>query len=252
MSELTEPKRPPYDKLAPYYDRYTHLYQAQSWTRKLAALAEEFGLGGKRLLDVGCGTGKSFLPMLDRGWDVVGCDLSPAMLEIAKEKVGPQVRLEVADMRQLPRFGSFDLVWALNDAVNNLRDDDQLTEALAGMARNLASGGVVLFDLNTAGTFQELADESDCREIEGQTMIWTGLSPNFAPGGLVESRFEIAGDVAATHIHRQRHFSEERVIEIADRIGLSCLGVWGDFEGDQDQPLNESRHQKAIYILRTY
>ena len=49
------------------------------------------------------------------------------MLELAREKAGDaDVRLDVADMRELPDFGEFELVWALNDAVNYLLSAEEL------------------------------------------------------------------------------------------------------------------------------
>ncbi len=117
---------------------------------------ERHGLTGRRLLDIGCGTGKSLIPMVQRGWEVAGCDISPAMLEIAQEKIGDIVRLEVADMRELPRLGDFDLVWSLNDSMNYLLAVDDLEAALNSMRRNLARDGLVAFDVNTILTYRTL------------------------------------------------------------------------------------------------
>ncbi len=239
-----------FQAFAPYYDDCTAGYQAARWTGRLAALAEGCGVSGRRLLDVGCGTGKSFLPMIERGWEVIGCDLSPAMLDVAREKAGGEVRLEVADVRELPAFGEFDLVWALNDTFNNMLSFEELTAALAGMARNLASGGAILFDLNTL-VMHRLVHEprSESRDEGGKTMVWTGLATEEVKAGSTwESRFEVEGDPRATHVHRQRHFPEAQALAAIEAAGLTCLGVWGDHEGAQDQPLDEERHQKAIYI----
>ena len=42
-------------------------------------------------------------------------------------------------MRELPVLGSFELVWALNDAANYLLGDDDLAKALTAMAANLST-----------------------------------------------------------------------------------------------------------------
>src|SRR4051812_5012012 len=98
-----------YDGLAPHYDAFTAGYDYERWIDALEGLAIEHGLGGSRVLDVACGTGKSFLPMVERGYEVVACDLSPGMVERAREKVlGTAVELLVADMRSLPELGAFD------------------------------------------------------------------------------------------------------------------------------------------------
>src|SRR3954451_16608745 len=137
-----------YEALASHYDAFTAHHDYEAWTRDLEALAGRHGLAGRTLLDVACGTGKSFLPYLERGYAVVGCDASPAMLARAADKTGGRVPLHVADMRALPELGSFALVTLLDDAVNYLHDAEQLTATFAGVARNLATDGIVLFDAN--------------------------------------------------------------------------------------------------------
>src|SRR4051794_27403687 len=145
-----------YEALAAHYDAFTAHHDYDAWTRDLEALAVRHSLSGRTLLDIACGTGKSFLPFLDRGYSVVGCDASPAMLARAADKTGGRVPLYVADMRDLPPLGSFALVTLLDDAVNYLHEPAELTAAFAGVARNLAPDGLALFDANTQhmyGTF---------------------------------------------------------------------------------------------------
>jgi SAM-dependent methyltransferase len=239
-----------YDAMAPVYDDFTAGYQAESWTGKLAAKAEDLGLRGRRLLDVGCGTGKSAAPMLARGWEVSGCDISPRMLAVARERLGEAVELEVADVRDLPVFGEFDLVWAVNDTLNYLLDGDEMRAALAGMRANLGAGGVALFDLNTLGTFRASFSATETRERQGRAMTWRGLSsPDAPPGSICEARVEVSGG-GADHVHRQRHFPSEEVIELLERAGLGCLQAWGELEGELGQPLDEARHTKAVYLAR--
>ncbi len=61
MARNTDGARAAYDRMAPYYDRFTAHHDYDAWTRTLERLARGHGLHGRRLLDVGCGTGKSFL-----------------------------------------------------------------------------------------------------------------------------------------------------------------------------------------------
>ena len=91
-----------YEAMAPAYDDFTAHHDYEVWLGNLLEKLELHGIPpGKRLLDVGCGTGKSFLPMLRRGWTVTACDISPKMVALAREKVGDEAELHVADMRRL-------------------------------------------------------------------------------------------------------------------------------------------------------
>jgi aspartyl-tRNA(Asn)/glutamyl-tRNA(Gln) amidotransferase subunit B len=73
-----------YATLAPYYDEFTRHHQHDVWLERLETLARAHGLRGRRVLDVGCGTGKSLLPLVRRGYDGAGCDLSAGMLARAR------------------------------------------------------------------------------------------------------------------------------------------------------------------------
>lgn len=238
-----------YEAFAETYDAFNHTYQYERWTGRLLAQAREHGLTGDRLLDVACGTGLSFLPLLEQGWRVTGCDLSPAMLEIARAKVDGDVELMVADMRELPQLGQFDLIWSLNDSLNYLLSVDELQSALISMARNLAPRGVSLFDLNTLLTYESFFGRTHQTEFGGKRFLWHGLATpgSIAPGSIYEARYE-AEDRSADHVHRQRHFTEAEVRASIERAGLRCLAVLGEHDGDLEPGVDESFHTKAVYL----
>jgi SAM-dependent methyltransferase len=245
-----------YEGMAPVYDDFTAHHDYEGWLTDLLVALERRGLQGRRLLDVACGTGKSFLPMLPRGWQVTGCDISPAMIELAREKAGEEVTLAVADMLELPVFGEFDLVWALDDAINYLLSREELERALAGMRRNLAPTGLLLFDVNEMLAYRTFFAETTVVERGGRRLVWSGLAaPDAAPGSICESRLEVATgkDEAEVPVvtHRQRHFPEAEVIAALEGAGLECLDVYGHgLDGIPKQPLDVESHTKAIYIAR--
>ncbi len=245
-----------YEAIAPVYDDFTAHHDYELWLGNLLPELRRHGLRGHRLLDVGCGTGKSFLPMLDRGWEVTACDLSPTMVERARAKVGNTVRLEVADMRELPVYGEFDLVWALDDAVNYLLSAGEMAEALSGMRANLAPHGLLMFDVNTLHAYRTFFAEEHRVEQGGRGLVWRGQASSEAPpGSISEAHFEIeaAGgeDEAETHVHRQRHFPETELRELLAAAGLDCLDVFGHgFDAVLEQPADDLAHTKAVYIAR--
>jgi SAM-dependent methyltransferase len=244
--------RQTYDDHAPTYDLFLRDYNYVNWTTKLLALAEDAGLIGNKLLDVGCGTGLSMIVPLDKGFEVSGCDLSPQMVEVAKGRVGDRARLEVADMRQLPQLGSFDLVWAINDAINYLLGWQELIDALTAMAKNLGPNGLLLFDLNTMQTFKTFFCERHVVENQDLVMTWDGMMQPWQvhPTSICQARYSVEGKETASTIHRQRHFPVMEVRSALEIVGLELVGVFGEIDGEISQPLDEYTHSKAVYLAR--
>jgi len=245
--------RETYDSYAPVFDDFNHGYMYERWTGRLLKKAEEAGAGGdKRLLDVACGTGLSALPMLERGWTVTGCDISPGMLEVAREKVGGKAELIEADMRELPELGQFDLIWAVNDPLNYLLDNRELEATFDGMRRNLSTDGIVLFDTNTLVTYRTFFSNEVVVEEAGRRLVWRGQeSPaEVTAGMLAEAHFETSDQSGLDHVHRQRHFSEEEVLLALRSAGLECVALYGELDGELTFGLDENHHTKAVYVCR--
>lgn len=254
MITLSDAALRAYEATAEAYDSFTAHHDYARWTEGLLRLCHRHGLQGKRLLDVGCGTGKSLQPLHRVGWDVVGCDLSAAMLHRARGKL-PEVALHLADARDLPVLGAFDLVWALDDVANYLLDEQELAAALAGMAANLADGGRVVFDVNTLTSFRSFFAQTFVVENERRLMVWRGCADaRFAAGEAAEATLDgffrtHDGYQRTTARHVQRHHPVcvlERALHAAE---LECLAVYGQFpDVTFERPLDELRHSKAIVI----
>ncbi|HEX2105907.1 MAG TPA: class I SAM-dependent methyltransferase [Solirubrobacteraceae bacterium] len=251
--------RDAYRPLAPVYDLFTAHHRHDVWLDRLEALARRHGLAGRRVLDVGCGTGKSFLPLVRRGYRVTGCDISPAMLAEARRAAPAGVRLVEADMRALPDLGEFDLVTCLDDAVNYLLGDDDLTDALTSMRGALAAGGVLVFDTNTLATYG--ADYTRAQVVEGDDVFvcWRGDGVQRWPDGghRAQATIEIFRRAPAglwareQSVHRQRHRSRAEVERALDAAGLRCVAVLGQRTGAVlEDRLDESAHTKALFVAR--
>jgi SAM-dependent methyltransferase len=126
------PLRRRFDLLAPSWDERRAPTHLAPFERALDAVDVDV----RRALDLGTGTGHGARAMLARWPDaeVVGVDLSPAMVEVARENV-PGARFQVADAAALPfEDGTFDLV----GLANAIPFWDEL-------ARVVAPGGAVVF-----------------------------------------------------------------------------------------------------------
>jgi SAM-dependent methyltransferase len=250
MSGPARDARQTYDAMAPSFDEFNRRYKHRSWTAKLLEQARDAGLEGRRLLDIGCGTGLSFVVPLERGFEVTGCDISPAMLERARGRADGRTRLLEADMRELPHLGEHDLIWSLNDAMNYLGNEDELEATLRGMRRNLAPGGVILFDLNTLAAYRGFWSRRLVVDgADGRRLVWNGLATEVRSGGVFESSYEDGGEGVEPHRHRQRHFPVPRVLAAIGAAGLRTIVVLGEHQGELDLGVDEDHHTKAIYLV---
>ena len=248
-----------YEATAAVYDSFTAHHRHDVWTEMLERILRPHGLIERgRLLDVGCGTGKSFGPWEDRGWSVVACDASPAMLRRAAAKAGPGTETLVADARALDVLGSFDLVTLVDDVVNYL-EPGELVDAFTGAVRNLAPDGLLMFDVNTLLSYRTFFAETEVHEADGSFVIWRGrvVADAFAPGDMAEATLdafvsEADGCWSRTRaVHRQHHHPVELLSAALDEAGLSVLGAYGaDDDCRYEQPVDEARHTKVVVVAR--
>jgi SAM-dependent methyltransferase len=256
MVEENSP-RVAYDCFAPAYDEFNAQNDYEIWLGEV--LLPEMVRRGLRpsrhlVLDVGCGTGRAFKPLLERGWTITGCDVSGRMLAIAAQD-HPSVELQRADATDLPTYGSghsFDLVLALNDVINYLTEDGDLDMLFGGVKRNLAKGGLLCFDANTLSSFEANWIAGRKSPMSDRGWQWVGLNDDAVVGGTFEA--ELAGERIEPHRHRQRHWTQEKIELALKDSGLRCLAALGMTEDRSGISLehfpDEDRHLKTIYIGR--
>jgi SAM-dependent methyltransferase len=249
-----------YDQLAPVYDEFTSANNYEMWLGEvLLPELEKHGLQRGRALDVGCGTGRAFDPLLDRGWQVVGCDGSAGMLAKAAEKFGERVQLIHADARELepiyptpghPGGKGFQLVLLLNEVVNYLTEDGDLERAFAGIRRNLSPEGLVVFDANTLLWFRESFASGKSEELSARGWDCLGLADTVESGAIYEMR--LSGQGIQPHVHRQRHWAPEQIEAALKAVGLTPLAALGQREENWqvilESRVDEERDSKAIHI----
>jgi len=101
------------------------------------------------VLEVGCGTGRVYLPLLSAGVDAHGIDISRGMLQVLEKKAasfGLSPKIKLADMRNFRLPQKFALIIVPFRAfLHNLTIDDQLS-SLKCFRRHLAPGGKLMIN----------------------------------------------------------------------------------------------------------
>jgi SAM-dependent methyltransferase len=249
MTEI-DPAKEAYESFAGVYDEYNSANDYEMWFGALLPPLEALGLRRGALLDVGCGTGRAIPPMLRRGWTITACDISAAMVEKAREKFPEGVTFDVRDMRDLPVYGSFELVWALNDAASYLIGDDDLAKAVTAMAANLGDGGLLVFDCNTRRLFREFFGQpEEPGDDDGERWKWEGRGGD---GTIFEA--EVSGEGIESHLHRERYRSVDEVQATLREAGLVPLAAIGQRETEDGLVLgddwDEDRDHKIVHVAR--
>ncbi|MFG1680445.1 class I SAM-dependent methyltransferase [Nonomuraea sp. NPDC049269] len=122
----------------------------QPWklAERAAFLSRVQDSGGRRLLEVGAGTGQDSAYFQDNGLDVVAVDLSPAMVDLCREK---GIEAHVRDFLHLDFAPeSFDAVYALNCLLHVPNGD--LPTVLDAIHALLRPGGLVFLGVYGGGT----------------------------------------------------------------------------------------------------
>ncbi|MEO6420916.1 MAG: class I SAM-dependent methyltransferase, partial [Polyangiaceae bacterium] len=111
-----------------------------------------------RVLDLGVGTGRELTALLDAGHEVVGLDVSPAMLEICARRARP-ITTVCADLWQPLPFPDedFDAVLALHGTLAHLPSEEHVGALGRELARVLRGRGLVILEVPGEGWLTSLA-----------------------------------------------------------------------------------------------
>lgn len=151
-----------YDAVADAYDRFWGDALAPDLLPALDRLLAPLRPAA-RLLDLCCGAGQLTAALIERGWDVVAVDGSPALLARARRRA-PGATCAAADLRRLDAddvlapLGPFDAVVCAFDSLNHLADATELTSVCRAVVRALRPGGRFVFDLNDRDGFEARFD----------------------------------------------------------------------------------------------
>ncbi len=235
-----------YGEFAKIYDKLQDI-DYNSFVGYYEQIFKRLGLSPKLILDLACGTGNITLPMSQKGYDMIGVDLSEEMLGIAAEKAR-EASLDILflnqDMTELELYGTVDATVCALDGINYLTLDGELDEVLALIKNYLNPDGVFIFDINTEYKLKNvLGNNTFVYDEEDTYCIWSnsydpddricGFNLDFftkTDTGLYR-RFE--------EYQEERAYSLEEIKSAISRTGLTLSGCFDDRTFDEPTETSE-------------
>ncbi len=128
------------------------------------------------VLDLGCGTGTFTEIMYEKGYDMIGVDLSGQMLEVAENKrfeKNYDILYLNQDMRELDLYSTVGTVISVCDSVNYLLSDEDVLKTFSLVNKFLFPKGLFIFDFNTSYKYREVIGDTVIAENrENCSFIW--------------------------------------------------------------------------------
>jgi SAM-dependent methyltransferase len=217
-----------FDLYSQYYDL---LYRDKNYRGEadyVLSLLRRFSRnGGKKLLELGCGTGRHAALFAEAGFDVTGVDMSDTMLERAR-KNHPDIAFVRADARHVKLGSKFDAVTSLFHVASYQTGNQDFSDYLESVRSHLLPGGLFIFDYwHGPGVLTDLPETRQKHLESGNFKVVRTAIPTLHPSeNVVNVHYQILareqGDDETHEIsedHRMRYF-------FLPEIGY-CLGQHG-------------------------
>ncbi len=244
-----------YAKFARVYDQAAHQLVAEEFRR---TMQRELGRVPRceLALDLGCGSGLLTQLLPARARTVVGVDLSPEMLAIARERCrrfGKRVSFLCADLTRPLKIENVDLATASGDIVNHILRLEDLELVFRNVRAALSTGGVFVFDSLTEACFECDWDEKVYRmQAQGGDLVMECSWDRKARTGTARmtSYERIRGALfrRSTTVLKEKYHSDRELRRLLARAGFRSVEYrqWSPWP----EQLADARMDRALWIAR--
>ncbi len=241
-----------YTGFAKVYDLFMEDVPYGQWCDRVAELLREQGVAEGLVLDIGCGTGRLTRLLADKGYDMIGVDMSGEMLEAAMEENqdGSILYLQ-QDMREFELYGTVRAIVSICDSMNYLMEYEELVQVLSLADNYLDPGGVFLFDMNTPYKYRELLGEQTIAENrEEGSFIWENYFDEEEQVNQYDLTLFVREEDDRYRKYEETHFQRAyEVDEVKKAIREAGLKLVAVFDGwTKDAPRKDS--ERLSFVVR--
>lgn len=248
-----------YGALSAVYDRLNAELDYRHWAWYIQAqITAHSDIPVALILDLCCGTGSMTLALDALGYDMIGADLSPDMLAVARQRAADAGRAErilflCQDMRELELYGTVQAVTSTLDALNHVDGVEDLARVFSLVRNYLEPGGLFLFDLNSPYKFERIyGTNAYILEDEGVFCGWQNV---YDPASRICDFYTSVflrrsdGAWARREDHEREYcFTRAEIEELLAKSGFSLICVHGDTDGGAPAPDGERLYFTAKRI----
>ena len=164
-----------YESLAGAYDGLTTDVDYKGILDFLEAILRQLEKAPETVLDLGCGTGSMSVLLAQKGYRVLGVDISEDMLTVAAQKAmdldNPPFFIR-QPMQKLRLPEKMDAVFCLLDCINYVTEPKDVRQTMQRVYHCLSDGGVFIFDINTPYKLRNLDGQVFLDENEESYCVW--------------------------------------------------------------------------------
>ena len=241
-----------YNEFAYFYDEFNGEADYDALYSHIHSQLEAHGIRDGILADLGCGTGELTLMLTQAGYDMIGIDNSPDMLEVAMEKrveSGQDILYLMQDMREFELYGTVRAVVSICDCMNYILEEEDLLEVFCLANNYLDPGGIFVFDMNTPYKYREVIGNTTIAENrEEGSFIWENCFDEESQVNEYALTLFIKeeDDLYRKHeeFHYQKAYEPERVKELLEEAGLKVEAIYDAFTRE---PVRED--SERIYFI---
>lgn len=243
-----------YESFARVYDLFMDNIPYEEWCEYVHGLLKEYGVEDGLVVDLGCGTGSLTELLAQRGYDMIGVDLSMDMLQIAmekKEESGLDILYLLQDMCELELFGTVKAAVSVCDSMNYITDEEDLLEVFRLVNNYLDPGAVFIFDMNTRYKYEtQLADNVIAENREESAFIWENWYDEEDRINEYDLTLFIRNEDGLYEKYEETHFQKaydiDAVCDLLEEAGLKVEAVYDAFTRDEPKPDSE----RVYFIAR--
>lgn len=222
-----------------YSAAYDALYVDKDYRAECDIIEQRF-LGANKpvrtILDLGCGTGRHSVELAQRGYELVGIDLSEAMLDRARRRAaseGANATFLLGDVRHVELGRRFDAVLSMFAVIGYQTDTTDLRATFDNVRRHLEPGGVFVFDVWYAPAVLAVGPSTRVKvvpteggEIERRAVGTLGPVERVCSVRYELTRRRADGSSSTTYeTHRMRYFDERELDALLAKSGLALRSV---------------------------